>query len=262
MLDYSEQELPKQARALVAQIEALLEEADTMLGDPGSAPDAVYGIRAARREYLPDTVARYLAIPAALRGTPDESGRSPDAMLMEQLSVLLRGVAKNLDTLAGRSRSAQDQQGRFLRQRFGDTSTEVAPVDESQLPPSKRFYTQIAGVRGNDRTMIEAAGRKFSSLLPQFTRVENGGLLGMGAVKAVHVTIPSSDGNALRYTLMPQHDIVRATCTRIVQNVPLKTVTVELDQWFESLYEELETYAQRHADVLRSLTSLSHKERS
>jgi len=78
----------------------------------------------------------------------------------------------------------------------------------------------------------------------------------------VHVTIPSPDGNALRYTLLRQLDIVRATCTRVVQNVPLKTVAVALDDWFESLYEELETYAQRHADVLRSLNSLIHKERS
>jgi hypothetical protein len=263
MFDSEVQELPKPARALVAQIEALLDQAEQLLADPASAaPDAAYGIQTARREYLPETVRRYLAVPLPLRAVADESGRSPDALLSEQLSILLRGVGKNLDTLAAASRSAQEQQGRFLRARFDDTSSEVVAVDESQLPPSKRFFTQIAGARGNDRTMIEAAAQKFSSAFPQFTRLERGGMLGLGSVKAVHVTIPSPDGNALRYTLTQQLDIVRAGCTRIVQNVPLKTVAVALDDWFESLYEELETYAQRHADVLRSLNALIQKERS
>jgi len=249
-------QLPQAAQVLVAQIEALLEQASGTLADPASPPDASYALRATRDDYLPQTIARYLAVPEPLRAAPDDGGKSADTLLLEQLSVLLRAVTVNLEILAAHHRTAQAAQGRFLAERFDDRATTVATVDAAQVAPAaaKRFISNLLGESASDpKAIVGAASQRLSELLPRFTQVERGGLFGTGAIERVHVTIASPDGNALRYSLSGRDNVIGASCTRIVKGVPIKTVTTSLDEWFESLYEEIAAYSQHHADVRKSL---------
>lgn len=252
--------LPQNAQLLVAQIEALLDQAEAMLADPASPADAAYGIRATRSDYLPQTLARYIAVPQALRGRADEDGKSPDTLLLEQLSVLVRAVSGHVDVLAAHHRIAQAAQGRFLAERFNDRDTAIETVDQTQIAPAtaKRFLANMVGEAASDPLKIVASvATHLGQLLPQFTQIEKGGIFGLGAIEVLHVTVPSADGNAFRFSLSARNNAVAASCTRIIKSVPIKTVAATVDEWFESLYEEIVGYAQHHADVKRSLERFS-----
>ena len=231
-----------------------------MLADPASPADAAYGLRATREDYLPQTMQRYLAVPESMRSRPDEDGKSADNLLLEQLSVIVRAVTAHLDALAAHHRTAQAAQGRFLAERFNDRATGIETVDQTQIAPAtaQRFIANMIGTAAGDPLKILASvAQHFGQLLPLFTQVEKGGVFGLGAIEVVHVTVPSADGNAFRFSLSARNNIVAANCTRIVKNVPIKTVAATLDEWFESLYEEIVSYAQHHADVQRSLERFS-----
>jgi hypothetical protein len=219
----------------------------------------VYGIQETCRDYLPQTIARYLSVPEPLRSIPDENNCSPQSMLLEQLSVVFRATTGYLEALAAHSRSAQAAQGHFLHERFNDRSTEITSTDNATLPmtASRRFIERIIDNTASPADIVAIAAQRLSHMLPQCTRIERGGLLGIGAIKAVHVTIPGGDGSAFRYTLAMSNGVVMTTCTQIVRNVPLKTISTRHDEWLTALHEELISYARQNADVRNFLQKFS-----
>ncbi|WP_291422956.1 hypothetical protein [Deinococcus sp.] len=84
----------------------------------GADPRTRFLLEQTARNYLPGTVQAYLELSVGARQQLAAQGQNPEALLSEQLQLMIDGVkqATRLDYVAA---DRLVNQGRFLRERFG-----------------------------------------------------------------------------------------------------------------------------------------------
>jgi hypothetical protein len=249
-------QLPADAAARISRIEALLDEAERVLGEGGALDEAAYSLRETRARYLPDTLRAYLDVPPSLRGERD--GRTPDELLVAQLDHLERATAARLRELAARRTEGIAANGAFLTERFGPSAAlpEAAPVQANTSAPLALVRTFLDGIARDagpqPAALIAVAAERFGALVPQLLTTQRG-RLGFGAVEALQLTIPVRDG-ALRYNLAATRSGIEASATKVVRGVALRTESVDLDAWLRGLYEDLGAFVERDRRTRETLT--------
>ena len=250
--------LPEDATQRISSIEALLDEADRVLGAGGALDEAAYSLRETRARYLPDTLRAYLDVPPSLRAERDAAGRTPDELLVAQLDHLERATAARLRELAARRTEGIAANGAFLTERFGPATElpEAAPVAPSTSAPLALVRTFLDGIARDagpqPAALLAVAAERFGSLVPQLLTTQRG-RFGFGAVEALQLTIPVRDG-ALRYNLAATRSGIEASATKVVRGVALRTESVDLDAWLRGLYEDLGAFVERDRHTRETLT--------
>ena len=116
-------ELLERTQHISAQLESILPRLDTLeaQGDPNA-----YTVRQVISDYLPGTFKNYLNMPPALRSKASARlGRSPDALVAEQLDLLSSTLDSiSADTVRGDA-DAMQANGRFLKEKFGKPDLEL-----------------------------------------------------------------------------------------------------------------------------------------
>lgn len=251
-------QLPPDAAARVSRIEALLDEADRVLGAGGMLDEAAYSLRETRARYLPDTLRAYLDIPPSLRGERDPAGRTPDELLVAQLDHLERATAQRLRELAARRTENIAANGAFLTERFGpaDALPQAAPAEPVSSAPLALVRTFLDGIAQDagpqPAALVAVAAERFGALVPQLLTTQRGSL-GFGPVQALQLTIPVRDG-ALRYSLAATRSGIEASATKVVRGVALRTESVDLDAWLRGLYEDLGAFVEHDRRTRETLT--------
>ncbi len=254
--------LPPSAQALIRSIEAAIDEALPLLGD--TSGDSAFSVRQTRASYLPQTVGAYLAIPESQRSLPDESGATAENQLMEQLSVLDRAVKRDLEELAQRKRTALAVNARFLAERFEDRSTEISPTPDSengavsQALPAAALRNWLPANTSDAKTIVAHLGTKLQVAFPQITQFGYSGVWGLGRIESVIVTLQQAGGIAFRYTLSARNDILQPAVTKLVHNVSIQTIQCSVQDWVQSLYDDLSAQARHHNETRNALERLLH----
>jgi hypothetical protein len=92
---------------------------------PGGSQD-LYMLQRTATDYLPTTVRMYVALPVAYATTHVvQDGKTPLAVLQDQLDLLDAQMAEIGDAVNQRDSDRLLAQGRFLEERFGRPSTEL-----------------------------------------------------------------------------------------------------------------------------------------
>ncbi|MGH8163690.1 MAG: hypothetical protein ACREP1_05075 [Rhodanobacteraceae bacterium] len=252
-------ELPPRAQALVRDIEVTIDEAQTLLGAAPATSEAVFSLRETRANYLPQTVAAFVAIPSSQRTLADAAGKTAEDHLLEQLSILDRAVKRDLETLAEQKRADLAVNARFLAERFDDRSTDVAKPgdakDEAPLPP-RVLRSWLPPDTSDAKAIVAHVGAKFQGALPRMTQFGYGGMWGMGRIESVLITLPQPAGAAFRYTLSAKDDVLQASVTKLVHGVSIQTVQCAIGDWMQSLYDDLSAQARHHAETRNALARL------
>lgn len=116
-------ELLTQAQQIETQLHAILPRLSVLeaQGDPNA-----FTVRQVISDYLPGTFRNYLNMPPALRSQASARlGKSPDALVAEQLTLLSHTLERvSADTVRGDA-DALEANGRFLREKFGKPDLEL-----------------------------------------------------------------------------------------------------------------------------------------
>ncbi len=116
-------ELLERTQQIEGQLQALLPRLDTLeaQGDPNA-----FTVRQVITDYLPGTFRNYLNMPPQLRAQASARlGRSPDALVAEQLGLLSSTLDRvSADTISGDA-DALAANGRFLKEKFGRPDLEL-----------------------------------------------------------------------------------------------------------------------------------------
>lgn len=241
-------DLPVVARATVARIEALLDEARALPGLAASADESAYSLRETERSYLPETLRAYFAIPPSQR---DDATR---ALVEKQLLQLERATASRLAAYAETQRLALQSNGAFFDARFGTIDSlppaPVAPVRESLAPGTpdsramiSRFFETLAPAAANDpAALLVRAAERFTALVPALTTVKRG-LFG-GSPQAVTIDVPDGNG-ILRYQLTASRTGIATSVTQVVRGIALRSEACDAETWFAGLAHDLGEYVER-----------------
>jgi len=248
--------LPSEAEAAVKRIEALLGQAEALLGD--GSDEAAFALRETERRYLPDTVRAYLDIPPARRDTTAQT------MLVDQLALLERATAQRLKALAERSETALAANGSFLTERFGalESLPEAPAVDLTATPPAtlvRHVLDRVVTDAGTEPTaLLDVAATRLAAAFPAIVAVQRAGFFGKGPVESLALDIPR-DGDILRYLLVRDRFGVRSIVERYVRGIRLKTLSVDVSDWTAGLLEDLTIYVERERAARDVLTRLFAK---
>jgi hypothetical protein len=250
--------LPPQAQESVDRIAVLLDEAERLGLDSLPSNEDAYALRATRDRYLPETLQAYAAVPAAMRQTPDQGGKTPDDLLMEQLTILERATAQRLARTADSARANLSANGRFLIDRLGsaDSLPEAPAIDVRSAPLTARRFAETLGIGAKSRRdLVNAVATKLQTAFPLLTEVDRG-LFGTGAARRAAITIPLGN-DRLRYSIaLDRSNEVETVCARIVRGVTIKTESVPLEEWARALFQDLATYAQSSRQTEQMLETL------
>ena len=117
------QELLIRTQGIATQLQAILPRLGTLeaQGDPNA-----FTVRQVITDYLPGTFKNYLNMPPALRSQASSRlGRSPDALVAEQLDLLSSTLERvSADSVRGDA-DALAANGRFLKEKFGKPDLEL-----------------------------------------------------------------------------------------------------------------------------------------
>ncbi len=234
--------LPSEAEGSLRRIEALLAQAEPLLGD--GADEAAYAIRETERRYLPETVKAYLDVPPARRDA------TAQAMLVAQLTLLERATTQRLALLAERTERALAANGSFLTERFGpiESLPEPAAPDAAAGPPAatlvREVFRRMAVEAGPDpAALLEVAATRLTAAFPAAVSVTRAGLFGTGRVEALAIDLPRAE-DALRYVLRRDRFGVVTVVERFVRGFRLKAQVVDVSDWTAALLEDLSAYVQ------------------
>ncbi len=116
-------ELQRRAEQIAGQLGLILPRLGEL--EAQGNPNA-YTVRQIITDYLPGTFRNYLNMPEGLRAQASTRlGRSPDAVVAEQLDLLSRTLERvSADTVSGDA-DALEANGRFLREKFGRPELEL-----------------------------------------------------------------------------------------------------------------------------------------
>jgi hypothetical protein len=251
--------LPNEAGACVDRILALLDEAHALGVDRLSGEDA-YALRTMRERYLPETLDAYERIPPALRAVPDAAGgRTPDDLLLEQLTILERSAAQRLLRVSEQGRTQLSANGRFLIDRLGplESLPEAPPIEQHASPvTAHRFIEAIARGAKRNRDLVNAVAAKLYEAFPLLTEVDRG-IFGTGPAKRVAITVPLGN-DRLRYALvLGSGGEIETTCAKIVRGVTIRTERVPFETWAHALYEDLHAFARSSSQAQEMLEQLT-----
>ena len=116
-------ELLERTQGIEKQLQAILPRLGTLeaQGDPNA-----FTVRQVITDYLPGTFRNYLNMPPELRAQASARlGRSPDAVVAEQLGLLSSTLDRvSADTISGDA-DALAANGRFLKEKFGRPDLEL-----------------------------------------------------------------------------------------------------------------------------------------
>ena len=116
-------ELLERTQGIEKQLQAILPRMGTLeaQGDPNA-----FTVRQVITDYLPGTFRNYLNMPPELRAQASSRlGRSPDAVVAEQLGLLSSTLDRvSADTISGDA-DALAANGRFLKEKFGRPDLEL-----------------------------------------------------------------------------------------------------------------------------------------
>jgi hypothetical protein len=251
-------DLPPEAETLVARIEGLLGQAQSLLATGEHSEEAAYALRETERRYLPDTVKAYLDIPPARRDA------TAATMLVDQLRLLERATAQRLGTLAESAEMALAANAAFLAERFGPLDTlpdareiPVGPIEAPPVTLVRRVLDRLQAEAGPDpAALLERAAVRFAGAFPGIVAVKRGGFLGRGPVEVLALEVPRVS-DLLRYVLArTPYGGVEASVTRVVRGVALRTERCEIGDWVQGLVEDLGAYVARERTVRDALTRL------
>jgi hypothetical protein len=249
--------LPAAAEAAVKRIEALLSQAEPLLGD--ASDEAAFALRETERRYLPDTVRAFLDIPPARRDAVAES------MFVDQLVLLERATAQRLAALAERSETNLAANGSFLTERFGalESLPEAPVVEAAAAPPAllvRRVLDRLVSDSGSEpHALLEVAATRLGAAFPAIVAVQRSGFFGKGPVESLALDIPRA-ADVLRYLLVRDRFGVRAIVERYVRGIRLKAQSVEVGEWTAGLLDDLTTYVERERAARDVLTRVFAKE--
>ena len=82
--------------------------------------------------HLPGLIDRYLRVPAAFRGERDGEGKTIDDSLVEGLAAGRAALHDISQTLARADVAAFETQGRFIKSRYGEDGSQLAPPSEGR----------------------------------------------------------------------------------------------------------------------------------
>ena len=252
-------DLPPQAQEIVDRIWAFLDEAERLGLDRVQGSDDAYALRTTRDRYLPETLEAYASVPAASRHAPDAAtGKTPDELLMEQLTILERATAQRLERTADTARTALSANGRFLIERLGsaDSLPEAPPLDVRSSPVAARRFVEALGVGvKRRRDLLNGVAEKLHGAFPLMTDVDRG-IFGAGPARRVTITVPLGN-DRLRYTIaLGSSGDVETTCSKIVRGVTIRTESVSMEEWARALFADLEAYARSSQQAQQTLTAL------
>lgn len=103
------------ARRITDTVREVVDGADP---ERGLDIHAVVAIRGVLDDYLPTTLRSYLALDSSLADTPQRSGHTPSASLLEQLDTLWSSTTDLLVATQAHDADALLSQGNFLRTKF------------------------------------------------------------------------------------------------------------------------------------------------
>lgn len=96
------------------------------LGTHPPTEEELIPVRATVTDYLPTTLAAFLALPTAFANTHRGSnGRTPAAELVDQLRLLHDGVLAYADSIYAGDAMRLSNQGRFLQAKFGRSELDL-----------------------------------------------------------------------------------------------------------------------------------------
>jgi hypothetical protein len=90
------------------------------------------------------------------------------------------------------------------------------------------------------RVFVESLAKKLAQLFPGRCRVQRAGVFGKGSVREVSVEIGDS-----RYELVHDDGAVSARRSSVVRGITLKSEKLALDEWIDSLAEQVVAEADR-----------------
>lgn len=115
--------LPTGARGVADRIATRLNVLSPQLGEVDPAGETAYELRRLIGEQLPAFVGDYERVPATLRDQP-RNGKSPDAELIDGLSLIEREIAEMTERLAQGDLDSLATRGRFLEMKYRGDGTE------------------------------------------------------------------------------------------------------------------------------------------
>ena len=122
-LSAQRQSLPATARAVIDRIGTRLNVLSPQLGKVDPETETAYEIRRLIGEQLPAFVNDYAQVPPTLRDQP-RNGKTPDAELVDGLSLIEREIAEMTERLAQGDLDNLATRGRFLEMKYrGDADT-------------------------------------------------------------------------------------------------------------------------------------------
>jgi hypothetical protein len=93
---------------------------------------------------------------------------------------------------------------------------------------------------GDLRVFVESLSKKLAQLFPGRCRVQRAGVFGKGSLRQVSVEIGES-----RYELFHDDGAVSARRSSVVRGITLKSEKLALDEWIDSLAEQVVAEADR-----------------
>ncbi|MDQ2865316.1 MAG: hypothetical protein M3R51_03755 [Candidatus Eremiobacteraeota bacterium] len=252
-------ELPEPAQRLVHGIEGTIDEARPLFDAAGAPPEIAFNLTQTRSKYLPDTVRAYCSVPLSQREFKDENGRTALDSLLEQLSVLDRAVKRDLEALTKAKRHELAANARFLAERFDDRSTEISDATASAAPLSQTpagLRNWLPADESDGKGIVAYVGGKFAQAFPGLTELRYAGMFGMGSIESVRVTVQQGGGVAFRYMLGVKSGILESSVSKVVHGTPIQTVQCPVEDWLQSLYDDISEQARHHAEMRSALARL------
>jgi hypothetical protein len=116
-------------------------------GDMQTDPD-IFAVRQTAMTYLPEALSKYVALPRAYAERQIlDNGKTSHDTLVEQLRVMEAKVHEVADLIIDRQSQRLVSHGRFIADRFADSSLETQPVDAAAV-------TQPAVERVDEREKV------------------------------------------------------------------------------------------------------------
>ena len=134
--------------------------------DMQTDPD-IYAVRQTAMTYLPEALSKYMALPRAYAERQIiESGKTSHDILLDQLRLMETKVHEVADAMIERDSQRLVTHGRFIADRFGDSSFEAQPDAKVAMPAPAPAAAPVA----QSELEAQSASASTSSRARPYTR--------------------------------------------------------------------------------------------
>lgn len=116
--------LDPEAQAVLGRVLQALDDIVSRWAELASAPHQAHTVEQIVGDYLPTSLQRYLDLPRHVR-TAQTGTTRPHTELLDQLGLLERESSRIREAVYSRAVQALDDQGRFLREKFGRSELDL-----------------------------------------------------------------------------------------------------------------------------------------